>query len=434
MPEPTPAPPRRIDYMPLGDLKPARRNPKTHDLAAVRASIDRFGYADAAVIDERTGLLLGGHGRTDVLTLMHGRGEDPPEGVLLDHGGDWLVPVQRGWASATDAEAEALLLALNRTNERGGWDDTALADMLDGLFTNAPDLAAAAGYNAADLDRLLADIAADTTEPAELLVDDPDDAPPAPAAKDTVSAVGDLWALGEHRLLVGDCTNIAAVDRLLPGERADCMWTDPPYGVDYVGKTTDALTITGDGAHSLSELLTGFFAVATAVLSPGAPAYIAHPPGPFSLTFGRHIDAAGWSLRQQLVWVKDVFVLGHSDYHYRHEPIWMAYTPGGEGRRGRGGPSWHGDNAQHSVFDVPRPKRSEDHPTMKPVELIRRMLANSCPTGGLVYDPFAGSGSTMIAAQLLGQRARLVELDPRYADVILRRYTEAIGGAPTRIT
>jgi site-specific DNA-methyltransferase (adenine-specific) len=240
--------------------------------------------------------------------------------------------------------------------------------------------------------------------------------------------------LGPHRVLCGDSTDITAVEAMLDGDRCHIMWTDPPYGVDYVGKTKQALTIRNDGAGDLPELLAGAFAVATAALRSGAPVYVCHAPGPLATTFAEAFTTAGWSLRQNLVWVKDIMVLGHSDYHYRHEPILYGFTPGGEGRRGRGGDAWFGDNAQTSVLEVPKPPRSGDHPTMKPVELITRCLANSCPPRGLVFEPFGGSGSTLIAAHQHGAQARVVELDPRYADVICRRYQEHTGTLPVLLS
>jgi site-specific DNA-methyltransferase (adenine-specific) len=212
------------------------------------------------------------------------------------------------------------------------------------------------------------------------------------------------------------------------------MWTDPPYGVDYVGKTAESLTIQNDGADGLPDLLAGAFAVATIALKPGAPVYVAHPPGALQRDFINAFGQAGWLWRQSLIWVKDSFALGRSDYHYRHEPISYGFTPGGDGRLGRGGERWCGDNAQDSVFEVPKPTRNGDHPTMKPVELIAAMLRNSCPKGGLVYEPFGGSGSTLLAAHQLGATAAVVELDPRYVDVIYRRYQHAVGTVPVRVT
>ncbi|MDP9355796.1 MAG: DNA modification methylase, partial [Chloroflexota bacterium] len=180
-------------------------------------------------------------------------------------------------------------------------------------------------------------------------------------------------------------------------------------------------------------LLRSAFANVSEVMLPGAPFYVAHPAGPLSLVFGQVVTELGWRLRQTLVWVKDSLVLGHADYHYRHEPILYGYLPGGTGRRGRGGKGWFGDDAQTSVFEIPRPKASPDHPTSKPVTLITAMLANSTRPGEFVLDLFGGSGSTLIACEQLGQRARLLELDPRYCDVIVRRWEELTGQTAERI-
>ncbi len=160
--------------------------------------------------------------------------------------------------------------------------------------------------------------------------------------------------------------------------------------------------------------------------APGAAIYVCHPAGPLQLEFLHAFVAQGWQLRQCLVWVKDHMVLGHADYQWRHEPIAFGYAPG-PGRRGRGGAGWYGGNDQGSVMEVPRPASSAEHPTMKPVELIRRCLANSAPPDGVVLDPFAGSGSTLMACEMDGLQGRGMELDPRYCDVIIRRYEELTG-------
>jgi DNA modification methylase len=156
---------------------------------------------------------------------------------------------------------------------------------------------------------------------------------------------GDLWLLGPHRLLCGDPTRAEDIAMLMAGERAACLWTDPTYGVDYVGKTANALTIADDDAAGLDGLLRAAFANAAVALLPGAPFYVAHPAGPLSLIFQRAAHEAGWRVRQMLIWVKDSLVLGHADYHFRYEPVLYGYLPGGDGRRGRGGPGWYGDDA-----------------------------------------------------------------------------------------
>lgn len=242
------------------------------------------------------------------------------------------------------------------------------------------------------------------------------------------TAAGQLWVIGKHRLLCGDSRRADDVARVMGDDLASCMWTDPPYGVSYVGKTDDALTLQNDDAGGLDTLLRDAFAAADTALDDGAAIYIAHPPGALSVTFGVRYLAQGWRLHQTLTWVKDSMVLGHSDYHYKHEPILFGYKGGG-GRRGRGGEGWYGDNSQTSVLVFDRPKASEEHPTMKPVELVAYCLKNSSPVNGIVYDGFGGSGTTMVAGEQLGRRTRLIELDPRYCAVILERMS-AMGLTP----
>lgn len=212
------------------------------------------------------------------------------------------------------------------------------------------------------------------------------------------------------------------------------MWTDPPYGVDYTGKTPAALTIRNDGGAQLAQLLADSFTAADGALKPGARFYLAAPPGPREFDFHQAIGATGWKLHQGLVWVKDQFVLGHSDYHYRHEPILYGYKPG-PGRAGRGnhkGSRWYADHSQDSVFEVARPKASRDHPTMKPVALIEACLRNSSLPADLVLEPFAGSGSTLIACENLGRRCYAIEIDPAYCDVIVDRWERHSGQKATR--
>lgn len=237
--------------------------------------------------------------------------------------------------------------------------------------------------------------------------------------------------------MCGDARKPADLETLMAGSAAQCVWTDPPYGVNYVGKTKDALTIKNDSTDGLRPLLDAAFPNFAAVLEPGSPFYIATPAGPQHTEFLGAVAGAGLRLHETLVWVKDVMVLGHADYHYRHEPILYGWTQG-PGRSGRGnhkGSRWHGDNSQTTVFEIPRPKRSEEHPTMKPVELIKAMLLNSSTRGDAVLDPFAGSGSTLIAADTIGRRCFALELDPGYCDVIVARWetlTEQQAQRPTR--
>jgi DNA modification methylase len=312
--------------------------------------------------------------------------------------------------------ARRIVAADNRLADLGEYDARDLHELLSSI-----DDLTVTGYLQDDLDALTRDLY--PPEPKT----DPDDVPDMPA--EPVSESGQIWALGNHRLLVGDSTDVEAVRRLCGDVAPDCVWTDPPYGVEYVGKTKNALRIQNDGSAGLADLLDAAFTAVVAVCKPGAPVYVAHADTE-RITFESAMWAAGMKVRQNLVWVKNTMVLGRSDYHYKHEPILYGFTPEGEGRLGRGGERWFGGNSQTTVFEVEKPPRNAEHPTMKPVALIDAMLANSLPAGGVVLDPFGGSGSTLIAAHGRQARCFTAELDPRYADVILRRFEAHTGVVP----
>lgn len=369
-----------IEYVALSELRGAPRNPKDHDLGAIHSSIARFGFTTPVLLDERTGRLVAGHGRLEALRSMKAQGQTAPERIE-ERDGEWLVPVVRGVRFRSDEDAEGYLLADNRLPELGGWNDSELANILSDLaFADALE---GVGWDANEVDEMLAGLDGGQGERG-----DPDEVPESPV--EPVSKRGDVWLLGKHRLRCGDSTVLSELEALMDGWTAQVMWTDPPYGVNYVGKTKDALTIQNDGAGGLTALLYDAFVCVAAVLEPGTPFYIAHPAGALSEHFLAAVREVGWRLHQTLVWVKDSMVLGHSDYHYKHEPILFGYTPG-EGRFGRGGKGWYGDNSQVSVFEIARPKASPDHPTGKPVGLIEIHLENSSTYGYRVIDPFGGA-------------------------------------------
>ena len=307
--------------------------------------------------------------------------------------------------------------AIRDNQQWGEWEPDSLAALLWELRADDSDLALL-GFDDRELQQLL-----DSVSAVPLV--DPDDVPDLPA--EATAKPGDIWLLGEHRVLCGDATRLADAALVMDGQLAACMWTDPPYGVNYVGGTKDKLTIKNDDLEGLGQLLSGAFAAADSVLAPGAAIYVAHPAGANSVIFGERFISQGWRLHQTLAWVKDKLVLGHSDYHYRHEPILFGYQGGYEGRRGRGSRGWYGGNTMSSVFEVPTPRRNDNHPTTKPVSLVEAMVKNSTRTGEIVFDPFLGSGTTLIAAEQLGRRCCGIELDPRYIDVTVRRW-EAMTG------
>jgi DNA modification methylase len=384
----------------IADLRPYPGNPRRGDLGAIRASLERNGQYRPIVVNRRRMEVLAGNHTLRAATEL-----------------GWSE-IAATFVDVDDDQAQRIVLADNRTNDLAGYDSEALVELLEAL----PDLDGS-GYDGAALDALLDEIGR-----APALADD--DPPPLPDKPKTKP--GDVYQLGTHRLVCGDATEPRAYARLLGRASADLLWTDPPYGVSYTGKTKAALRIRNDGAKGVGALLRDSFAALDAALAPGAPLYIAHPAGALSITFGAAFLEQGWRLHQTLIWVKDAMALGHCDHHYRHEPLLYGYKPGG-GRRGRGRSGWYGGNAETSVFEVARPRASREHPTMKPPELIEIGLRNSSRRGALVLDPFAGSGSVLVACEQLGRRARLIELDPRYCDVIVARYERLTGKRARRI-
>lgn len=409
--------------VPVSGLKHYGKNPRRGDVDAIASSLTHNGQYKAIVV--RTGtmeVLAGNH----TLKAAKKLGWDEVAATFVD---------------VDDEQAARIVLVDNRSNDVATYDNAELISLLQDL----PDLAGT-GFEAADLDELIHGV---EQEPAEA----PAEADELPAVYNPIAKLGDVFELGEHRVICGDSTSTEVLIAVLgPEERPDLMWTDPPYGVDYVGKTKDALRIENDGAAGLDELLRAAFAAAATIMRPGAPVYVAHADTE-RVTFENTLRAAGFLVRQNLIWVKNTMVLGHSDYHYKHEPILegeapaapeepavdgkshepllYGFAPGGAGRLGRGGPRWYGPNNSTTVFEFPKPPANREHPTMKPVDLILAMLANSVRPGGIVFDPFAGSGSTLIAAHYHGAKARVVELDPKYVDVICARYQKLTGELPS---
>jgi site-specific DNA-methyltransferase (adenine-specific) len=316
-----------------------------------------------------------------------------------------------------DASAIGFMLADNRTADLGGYNDALLAAIL--AEQEAAANLAATGYDADDVAAILA--AAQIAEAR-----DPDDAPPVPEPADLYVEPGDLWALGRNRLLCGDSTDPAAVARLFGSDTVDLLWSDPPYSVAYTGKTAAALTIANDdlGIEGTRNLVAA--ALRLVPLRRGGAFYLASPAGPAHLAFLLALGDAGLDVHQTLIWVKDRFVLGHSDYHYRHEPILYGWREGTH--------TFRGNRTQDSVWEIARPARNEKHPTIKPVELVERAIRNSCAPGDTVSDPFVGSGTTIIAAERTERRCLAMEIDPRYAQVAIERWQTLSGARATRVS
>ena len=364
----------------------------------IAKSLDRFGQVKPVVV------------RRDGKTVIAGNGTLAAARSL-------------GWTSLAvvkfdgkDEDAAAYAIVDNRSAQFAEWDHAALLEKISALPAIEQ---VVLGWNDDEVEAL-ARLVSDSIAPVAA------DADPPAVAKVADAHGGGRYQLGPHVLVCGDSLLPETLDALFVGSRPACaMWTDPPYGVSYVGKTQDAMTIENDDKDpvALEAFIVAVSENAMRHMEPGSPTYQAAPAGPLGATaFANALMKVGL-FRQRLVWVKDRFVLGHSDYHYRHEDIFMGYTPGAKGRLGRGGSRWYGDDAQDTILEVARPSANLDHPTMKPVELIERCLANSTRVGDVVLDPFGGSGSTLIACARMNRVARLVEIDPLYADVIRRRWT-----------
>ncbi len=393
-------PKMKILELPIAEITLDPRNARTHDkinLAAIAASLKRFGQQKPIVVDQ-AGTVVAGNGTVAAAREL---GWTSIRAVRTALAG----PDQRDYA-----------IADNRSAELAEWDDKALAALLeDASSRQALD---GTGFTARDLDKLLADL-----ERAESAAGQDAD----PRFDDAAELVarwgvkpGSLWTIpgtaGEHRLLVGDSRKPEDVARLFGADRAAWMWTDPPYGVSYTGKTKAKMKIENDGAAELPELLGSAFAAADSVLLEGAPVYVAAPAGPRGLVFGAAFSA-NWRLHQMLVWEKDRMVMGHSDYHYQHELILYGWKQG-QNR------AWFGGRTKTSVLRFDRPKVSDKHPTTKPVPLVEECLRNSTAPGGIGFEPFAGSGTTLIAAENTRRRCFGIEIDPKYAAVILQRMAD----------
>jgi len=389
-----------LEYRPIEALIPYARNARTHteaQVAQIVASIREFGWTNPILVDGQSGVIAG-HGR-----LLAARVLALPQVPCIE------------LSHLTDAQRRAYILADNRLALNAGWDEELLALELAELQALEVNLELL-GFANCEIDTLLASL----QDQSGLLPDaDPDEVPDLPA--EPITTPGEMIILGHHRLLCGDATRPEDLARLMAGARADMVWTDPPYNVAYEGKTVEALTIQNDSMDNASfrAFLLAFYRAALSVTKPGGPIYVAHADSE-GVNFRATMLEAGWLLKQCLIWVKQAFVLGRQDYHWQHEPILYGWAPGAAH-------VWEGDRSQSTILTFDRPQRSTEHPTMKPVDLVAYCLENSSRPGDVILDPFAGSGTTLIAAEKAGRIARLVELDPRYCDVIVARWEQMTG-------
>lgn len=396
----------RIEHWPTTKLLPYVRNARQHSeeqIARIAASIAEFGFVNP-ILTGVDGVLVAGHGR---LAAARKLGLPTVPVVVLDH----LTPTQR----------RALVLADNRLAELATWDDALLRIELEALQDDGFDLDLT-GFDADALAELLAD------EEPQIEGRTEDDAIPE-MPEEPVSRPGDVWRLGPHRLVCGDATTAEAYARLFPdGERADMVFTDPPYNVNYANSAKDKLR--GKHRPILNDALgEGFYdflfdALALIMAHTRGAIYVAMSSSELD-TLQAAFRAAGGHWSTFIIWAKNTFTLGRADYQRQYEPILYGW-PEGATRH------WCGDRDQGDVWQIKKPAKNDLHPTMKPVDLVERAIRNSSRPGDVVLDPFGGSGTTLIAAEKSGRVARLIELDPKYADVIVRRWQDWTGQQATR--
>jgi DNA modification methylase len=393
--------PDRIETWPIARLQPYAKNAKVHgadQVAKIAASMAEFGWTVPCLVGE-DGELIAGHGRVLAATQL-GLTDAPV--IVLGH--------------LTEAQRRAYRLADNKLTELGSWDEALLSAELQELLAEDYDVSLI-GFDDSELDALLAGEGGETTEAGET-----EDVVPEPQ-EEPISRPGDLWLLGNHRLLCGDATVSTDVDRLLDGTQADLCFCDPPYNVDYAGgagaeKAGKGRRIKND---ALGEAFGQFLQDACVLINlhtQGA-VYICMSSSELHTLQGA-FKAAGGHWSTFVIWAKDRFTLGRADYQRQYEPILYGWPEGAKRY-------WCGDRDQGDVWQIARPHKNDLHPTMKPVALVERAIRNSSRRGDLVFDPFGGSGTTLIAAETTGRRAALLELDPRYVDVIVRRWQQFTG-------
>ena len=375
------------DYNPRKDLKPG--DPEYEKL---KRSIEQFGYVEPVIWNQRTGCVVGGHQRLKVLIDM---GITEVDVVVVD----------------MDADKEkALNIALNKIN--GEWDTEKLALVIADLQGADFDVSLT-GFDPEELDDLFRDDVKDGIKEDDFDVD-------AELAKPVFSKAGDLWLLGEHRLLCGDSTKADTFELLMNGKKANLVVTDPPYNVNYEGS---AGKIKNDSMaeEQFEEFLFEAYSRMNESMADDASIYVFHSDS-HGLAFRKAFEDAGFYLSGCCIWKKQSLVLGRSPYQWQHEPVLFGWKKKGKHQ-------WYTGRKESTIWEFDKPKKNGDHPTMKPIALLSYPIMNSTMTGCLVLDPFGGSGSTLIACEQTGRVCFTSELDEKFCDVIVNRYKEQVGSS-----
>lgn len=375
------------DYNPRKDLKPG--DPEYEKL---KRSLEQFGYVEPVIWNKATGRVVGGHQRLKVLIDM---GITEVECVVVD------LP---------EDKEKALNIALNKIS--GDWDKDKLAVLIADLQGTAFDVSLT-GFDAAEIDDLFKDTLKDGVKDDNFDVDAELKEPP-------ITKPGDVWTLGRHRLVCGDSTKAGTFDLLMAGAKANLVITDPPYNVNYEGS---AGKIQNDnmGNEAFYEFLLAAFKNTAAIMADDASIYVFHADTE-GLNFRRAFADAGFYLSGCCIWKKQSLVLGRSPYQWQHEPVLYGWKKGGKHQ-------WYTGRKETTIWEFDKPKKNGDHPTMKPIPLLAYPIMNSSMSNTLVVDPFGGSGSTLIACEQTDRSCNTIELDPKFCDVIVKRYIEQVGSS-----
>src|SRR5574344_1339803 len=384
---------QKLEKVHIDKLVPYARNARTHSkeqIAQLRSSLREFGFVSPVIIDSDYNIIAG-HGR---VAAAKDEGYKTVPCVFAEN--------------LTEAQKRAYILADNRLAMNAGWDEEMLSVELSDLLDSAFDLSLL-GFGADELEKLL-DGGADK--------DVKDDDFDLTAALEKASFVerGDIWTVGKHRLMCGDATSADDVNLLMDGKSANLILTDPPYGVSF--KASDGLTIENDSlkGEEFYNFLLAAFKNMTDHLEKGGAAYCFHSDAE-GLTFRKAFIDAGFHLAGVCIWVKNSLVLGRSDYQWQHEPILYGFLQNGKH-------PWYSDRKQTTIWNYDKPKKNSNHPTSKPLDLLGYPIQNSAQQNSVVIDTFGGSRSTLMACEQLNRICYMMELDPKYASVILRRYVE----------
>lgn len=388
-----------IEKKSVADLLPAEYNPRKAlkpgdpEYEKLKRSIQQFGYAEPVIWNKQTGNVVGGHQR---LTVLKDLGYTEIECVVVDLG---------------ITQEKALNVALNKIS--GSWDMDKLRDLFTDLQMSNYDVSLT-GFDGVEIENLFKDVLAANIKEDNFDVD-------AELKKPTFTKPGDLWLLGPHRLVCGDSTKEETLNTLMAGKQANLIVTDPPYNVEYVGKTKDKLTIQNDKMDdgSFYQFLLAAFQRMEAALADDGSIYVFHSDTE-GLNFRKAFADAGFYLSGCCIWKKPSMVLGRSPYQWQHEPCLFGWKTKGKHQ-------WYADRKQTTIWEFDRPSRSKEHPTMKPIPLLAYPIQNSSLSNCIVLDSFGGSGSTLIACEQTNRICYTAELDPKYCDVIVKRYIEQVG-------